>query len=150
MLEQARPSPQLKHARRLNYLKGTDNGSSSASGSGSRSDTGAGSIPTPARSRSSSKYTSGTASTAVPKSVSAKVPPKKRENSSGGLREKSAPDGSQRLRVLIVEDDMINAQILTRRLKMDKHVVLTATNGQEAVDLLSRDWDVDLVLMDIQ
>jgi response regulator RpfG family c-di-GMP phosphodiesterase len=86
----------------------------------------------------------------VPKSVSAKVPPKKRENSSGGLREKSAPDGSQRLRVLIVEDDMINAQILTRRLKMDKHVVLTATNGQEAVDLLSKDWDVDLVLMDIQ
>jgi CheY-like chemotaxis protein len=51
---------------------------------------------------------------------------------------------------MVVEDDMINSQILQKRLKMDKHSVLVASNGQEAVDALRKDWDVDAVLMDIQ
>ncbi|KAK4689097.1 hypothetical protein P7C73_g1006, partial [Tremellales sp. Uapishka_1] len=65
-------------------------------------------------------------------------------------RSKRGPKGEQRLRVLVVEDDLINSLILQKRLKMDKHVVIAVNNGQEAVDALRRDWDIDVVLMDIQ
>jgi signal transduction histidine kinase len=56
----------------------------------------------------------------------------------------------QQLRVLVVEDDAINSQILQKRLKMDKHVTRAVPNGQEAVDVLNNDWEFDVVLMDIQ
>ncbi|WVW81624.1 hypothetical protein I302_103619 [Kwoniella bestiolae CBS 10118] len=65
-------------------------------------------------------------------------------------RSKKTPDGKSKLRVMVVEDDMINSQILQKRLKMDKHVVKAVTNGQEAVTALQDDWDYDVVLMDIQ
>jgi PleD family two-component response regulator len=63
---------------------------------------------------------------------------------------KSSPSGKQILRVLVVEDDAINSQILRKRLRMDKHTVVAVGNGQEAVDMLRNDWNVDAVLMDIQ
>lgn len=66
------------------------------------------------------------------------------------LRNLHLPNGKQQLRVLVVEDDMINSQILQKRLKMDKHKVLVASNGQEAVDIVRHDRDIDAVLMDIQ
>jgi CheY-like chemotaxis protein len=62
----------------------------------------------------------------------------------------SWPNGESRLRVLVVEDDAINSQILQKRLRMDKHIAIPVTNGQEAVDLLKGDRDIDVVLMDIQ
>ncbi|OCF33164.1 hypothetical protein I316_05209 [Kwoniella heveanensis BCC8398] len=65
-------------------------------------------------------------------------------------REKRTPDGKSKLRVLVVEDDAINSQILQKRLKMDKHTVKAVGNGQEAVTALEEDWDYDAVLMDIQ
>ena len=49
-----------------------------------------------------------------------------------------------------MEDDAINSQILQKRLRMDKHKVMAVTNGQEAVTALMNDWDIDIVLMDIQ
>lgn len=67
-----------------------------------------------------------------------------------GLRDKRGPKGEQKLKVLVVEDDAINSQILQKRLRMDKHSVVAVNNGQEAVDLLGKDWDIDAVLMDIQ
>ncbi|WVQ80993.1 hypothetical protein IAT38_003100 [Cryptococcus sp. DSM 104549] len=64
---------------------------------------------------------------------------------------KSVDAGSKsQLKVMVVEDDMINAQILCKRLKMDKHLVTAVTNGQECVDALQKDWDFDAILMDIQ
>jgi CheY-like chemotaxis protein len=56
----------------------------------------------------------------------------------------------RQLRVLVVEDDAINSQILQKRLKMDKHKTHAVPNGQEAVDVLDSDWEFDAVLMDIQ
>lgn len=67
---------------------------------------------------------------------------------SGKFRRGSTSDG--KLRVLVVEDDVINSQILQKRLRMDKHIAIPVTNGQEAVDFLRNDWDIDVVLMDIQ
>ena len=66
-----------------------------------------------------------------------------------------APDKTKRsdttnMRVLVVEDDPINSQILQKRLRMDKHVAIPVTNGQEAVNFLENDRDIDVVLMDIQ
>lgn len=68
----------------------------------------------------------------------------KGEGGDGDARRKA------RLRVLVVEDDAINSQILQKRLEMDKHLVKAVTNGQEAVDCLDSDWAFDAVLMDIQ
>jgi len=59
-------------------------------------------------------------------------------------------NGESILRVMVVEDDAINSQILQKRLRMDKHSVIVASNGQEAVDALRADRDIDAVLMDIQ
>jgi len=60
------------------------------------------------------------------------------------------PETRRQLRVLVVEDDAINSQILQKRLKMDKHLTKAVPNGQEAVDVLNNDWNFDAVLMDIQ
>lgn len=55
------------------------------------------------------------------------------------------------MRVLVVEDDAINSQILQRRLRMDKHHCVAVQNGQEAVDRIRDDeFGFDVVLMDIQ
>lgn len=66
------------------------------------------------------------------------------------IRSKVGPKGAPQLRILVVEDDVINSQILQKRLKMDKHTVRAVENGQEAVDLITSDWDFDAVVMDIQ
>ncbi|WWC85641.1 uncharacterized protein L201_000507 [Kwoniella dendrophila CBS 6074] len=79
------------------------------------------------------------------KSTKAPSPP-----SNQSERTKKTPEGKTILRVMVVEDDMINSQILQKRLKMDKHKVKAVTNGQEAVTALENDWDFDVVLMDIQ
>jgi len=84
---------------------------------------------------------------------SSRTPPSKstpRQPSLPHHREKRGPKGEQKLRVLVVEDDAINSQILQKRLRMDKHTVVAVNNGQEAVDALKADMDIDVVLMDIQ
>ncbi|MEQ8832315.1 MAG: response regulator [Alphaproteobacteria bacterium] len=53
--------------------------------------------------------------------------------------------------VLVVEDNMINQEIARTMLEQDGHIVEVASNGREAVDLLSGQGDLpDLVFMDIQ
>ncbi|KAJ3881750.1 hypothetical protein F5051DRAFT_473715 [Lentinula edodes] len=53
------------------------------------------------------------------------------------------------LRVLIVEDNDINRLLLAKRLRMDGHVVVNTTNGQEGLDKVMSDRNFDCVLMDI-
>lgn len=98
--------------------------------------------PSPANEAQAGRKES-TASTVIVGSPSPQIPPPKQHP-------RANVNGVQKMRVLVVEDDMINSQILQKRLKMDKHAVMAVMNGQEAVDLLRADWDVDLVLMDIQ
>lgn len=40
--------------------------------------------------------------------------------------------------------------ILVKRLSLDGHVVVNATNGQEGLEVVEMDRDFDCVLMDIQ
>ncbi|TYJ55054.1 hypothetical protein B9479_004278 [Cryptococcus floricola] len=65
-------------------------------------------------------------------------------------RSKVGSTGKTLMRIMVVEDDAINSTILQKRLRMDKHSVIAVTNGQECVDFLKRDRDIDAILMDIQ
>ena len=51
-------------------------------------------------------------------------------------------------RILVVDDLLENRDLLTRLLARDGHVVLTASNGEEALGLVARE-QLDLVLLDV-
>jgi len=51
-------------------------------------------------------------------------------------------------RILVVDDNEMNRDMLTRRLQRQGHTVVLASNGREALDRL-REEEVDLVLLDI-
>jgi putative two-component system response regulator len=55
---------------------------------------------------------------------------------------------ADRGRVIIVDDCPANVRLLTRQLAGDGYIVHTATNGDEALDLIAREQP-DLVLMDV-
>ncbi|KAA1473801.1 hypothetical protein DENSPDRAFT_903583 [Dentipellis sp. KUC8613] len=65
-------------------------------------------------------------------------------------REPSGTDEPPKLRVLIVEDNNINRMILAKRLTLDGHTVVSATNGQEGLDKVMGDQEFDCILMDVQ
>jgi CheY-like chemotaxis protein len=58
-------------------------------------------------------------------------------------------DVLKRRKVLIVDDDARNIFALTTVLENQEMDVISATNGRQAIDLLSRQPDVSVVLMDI-
>lgn len=57
---------------------------------------------------------------------------------------------ARRLRVLLVEDNPVNQTVGLRTLEKMGHAVVVANNGREALSLLSKSRDFDLVLMDVQ
>ncbi len=67
--------------------------------------------------------------------------------------DESSPDDVavklQGLRILLVEDNVINQRLATGVLAKDNHEITIANNGQEAVDLLA-EQSYDVVLMDVQ
>ncbi len=60
----------------------------------------------------------------------------------------ATPSGG--LRVLLVEDNLINQKLAIRLLEKWTHSVTLAVNGQEAVDLVRAGERYDIVLMDMQ
>lgn len=63
--------------------------------------------------------------------------------------EVSPPPGRPLWRVLLVEDNPVNQMVASIMLRKWGHTVVTADNGQQAVDLfVTQPWD--LVLMDVQ
>lgn len=57
--------------------------------------------------------------------------------------------GARKLKILLVEDNIINQKIGLGILKLFNHEVVVAENGQEAVDKFI-EFDPDLILMDVQ
>ncbi len=55
------------------------------------------------------------------------------------------------LRILVVEDNLINQRLAMRLLEKEGHQVLVACNGKEALETLEQsNWGFDAVLMDVQ
>ncbi len=55
------------------------------------------------------------------------------------------------LRVLAVDDDMINRKLIKSMLMKSDNIaeVIEAVNGMEALDILKKDTSIDIVLLDI-
>lgn len=55
------------------------------------------------------------------------------------------------IRVLAVDDDMINRKLIRSMLMKTDNVseVIEATNGMDALDILKKDTNIDIVLLDI-
>ena len=53
------------------------------------------------------------------------------------------------LRVLVVDDEPVNVQALVNFLTLAKYDVVTAADGQEALDLLAGERPCDIVLLDV-
>jgi len=51
-------------------------------------------------------------------------------------------------RILVVDDQVINVQLLKRKLEREGHIVLSAYSGQEAIDIVNREKP-DLILLDV-
>src|SRR5207302_724992 len=62
-----------------------------------------------------------------------------------GAEKRAAPGGG---RILVVDDVDANRRLLTRVLTSDGHVVFSATNGREALEIVARDQP-DVVLLDV-
>lgn len=58
---------------------------------------------------------------------------------------------TKKLNVLIVDDDMINLKLLNVMLKKNNSVgeITEATNGLEALNIVNRRYDIDLILLDV-
>jgi CheY-like chemotaxis protein len=55
----------------------------------------------------------------------------------------------RRLRVLLVEDNLVNQKVASRLLEKQGHSVQVAENGREALEAID-EGEFDLVLMDVQ
>jgi len=70
------------------------------------------------------------------------------ETTEAGTERGPIETGTDIGRIVVVDDEPANLRLLTRQLVRDGHAVLTATNGDEALDLIVREQP-DLVLMDV-
>jgi PAS domain S-box-containing protein len=61
----------------------------------------------------------------------------------------TVPAIESRLSVLVVEDNPVNSLVIRRLLEKQSHNVKTATNGQQALDMIEKE-NFDCVLMDLQ
>ncbi|KAH6647499.1 putative cyanobacterial phytochrome B [Truncatella angustata] len=63
----------------------------------------------------------------------------------------SVPDSSEKLKVLIAEDDPVNSRILRKRLEKASHEVVHTVNGEDCATVFSEDPQTfEVVLMDMQ
>jgi CheY-like chemotaxis protein len=56
---------------------------------------------------------------------------------------------NSRLRILLTDDNLVNQRLALRILEKERHDVVVASNGYEAVEAVARS-DFDVVLMDVQ
>lgn len=71
-----------------------------------------------------------------------------REEDAGGREPRGARDPDGRARILVVDDDEDNRELLRRRLVREGHFAACAVNGREALERV-REEPFDLVLLDV-
>jgi len=60
-------------------------------------------------------------------------------------------EARRKLRILVVEDNAINRELVTRLLQKHEHTIIAVTTGREAVDLLEKEPACcDMILMDVE
>ena len=74
--------------------------------------------------------------------------PRRRGHPSTGLAETPPRSGVRSGSILVIDDEEINRDLLTRRLTHQGHVVLTADSGEAPLALAAREC-VDLILLDV-
>ena len=62
---------------------------------------------------------------------------------------KAPPGAARSLRILVVEDNLVNQRLALRLVEKQGHVAATASDGQEALRILEQQ-EFDLILMDVQ
>ncbi|MDR1133106.1 MAG: response regulator [Synergistaceae bacterium] len=70
------------------------------------------------------------------------------EDAAAGLEPDTAPD-SAGYRILVVDDEPVNVQVLTNLLSMRHYSVFKAYNGRDALELFENGAEFDLVLLDV-
>lgn len=56
--------------------------------------------------------------------------------------------GGECCTILVVDNDPVNLQVLSNALRLEKHIVITASSGLEALLVMQEETDLDLVIMD--
>ncbi|GAA5993889.1 hypothetical protein JCM5350_001586 [Sporobolomyces pararoseus] len=67
-----------------------------------------------------------------------------------GSMSKANTSGIPKMRVLVVEDELVNRMIIQQRLKKDGHDVVVVEHGGAAVRKFEQDRNFDIILMDLQ
>ncbi|MEG4802259.1 SpoIIE family protein phosphatase [Microcoleus sp. ARI1-B5] len=52
-------------------------------------------------------------------------------------------------KILIVDDDTINLQVLANHLSLQNYAITQATNGQEALEIIEKGFKPDIILLDV-
>ena len=76
------------------------------------------------------------------------VPQPAKQGSGGGLEATEVRAGGGRARVLVVDDDAGNRDVLSRRLQREGYATVQAAGGSEALAVMARER-VDVVLLDV-
>jgi len=64
------------------------------------------------------------------------------------MNDKERQDNNQ-VKILIVDDEPVNIQVLANNLLLENYAIAEASNGKEALALLDRGYKPDLILLDI-
>jgi len=65
------------------------------------------------------------------------------------VRRPDAAGTGGRIRILVVDDEPVNQQVMQNHLMLQQYEVLQAENGMRALELLARGERIDLVLLDV-
>ncbi|WP_261248039.1 ATP-binding protein [Laspinema olomoucense] len=60
-----------------------------------------------------------------------------------------AEENSEQFKILIVDDEPINLQVLVNHLSLQNYAITQASNGMEALDVIQRGFKPDLILLDV-
>jgi two-component system, sensor histidine kinase ChiS len=64
-------------------------------------------------------------------------------------QESEFSNSKNNMRILIVDDELVNIKVLKNFLEYEKYKIITATNGKEAINIISNDKELDLVILDM-
>lgn len=62
---------------------------------------------------------------------------------------KSPPANAHKIKIMIVDDDPVNRQVLKSHLSLMNHETIEASNGKKALEIFNTNSDFDLILLDV-